>query len=202
MNLSLTEMNTDHSPATRVAEDLYCLRQPMVNCYFVGQRGAGDRPWLLVDCGMPWSKHAIRLAAANLFGRESRPAAIVLTHGHFDHVGSVAELAESWDVPVLAHARIRMLVKSRAIEECQPVRVLRKMGGHPVHDDADAVLMALVDKKHEVLRSAESCGWRIVANDLVSPRPRERVLHYWQQFDVSESGLLDVIDESHCGLAV
>jgi glyoxylase-like metal-dependent hydrolase (beta-lactamase superfamily II) len=103
MNLSLTEMNTDHLPVSRVADDIYCLRQPMVNCYFIGQRGGGDRPWLLVDCGMPWSKRAIQVAAANLFGRRSRPTAIVLTHGHFDHVGSAAELAEEWDVPVLVH---------------------------------------------------------------------------------------------------
>jgi glyoxylase-like metal-dependent hydrolase (beta-lactamase superfamily II) len=28
----------------------------------------------------------------------------VLTHGHFDHVGTVEELASLWDVPVWAHA--------------------------------------------------------------------------------------------------
>jgi glyoxylase-like metal-dependent hydrolase (beta-lactamase superfamily II) len=27
----------------------------------------------------------------------------VLTHGHFDHVGSVIELADYWNVPVYAH---------------------------------------------------------------------------------------------------
>ena len=38
-----------------------------------------------------------------LFGHGNRPAAILLTHGHFDHVGALKTLAEEWDVPVYAH---------------------------------------------------------------------------------------------------
>lgn len=37
------------------------------------------------------------------FGTNHRPQAIVLTHGHIDHVGSVIELVEHWDLPVFAH---------------------------------------------------------------------------------------------------
>ncbi len=33
----------------------------------------------------------------------ARPAAIVLTHGHFDHVGAMRALAERWDAPIVAH---------------------------------------------------------------------------------------------------
>lgn len=39
----------------------------------------------------------------SLFGEDARPAAIFLTHGHFDHVGSLKRLAEEWQVPVYAH---------------------------------------------------------------------------------------------------
>lgn len=46
----------------------------------------------------------IRRAAREVVGSDAPPAAIVLTHGHFDHVGSLDALLQTWDVPVYAHA--------------------------------------------------------------------------------------------------
>lgn len=86
-----------------VASDVACQQLSMVNVVFVGEPGAGDREWVLVDTGMPTSAEAIARAAAERFGPRSRPAAIVLTHGHFDHVGSVEALAAQWDAPIYAH---------------------------------------------------------------------------------------------------
>ena len=31
------------------------------------------------------------------------PVAIILTHGHFDHVGALRQLAERWMVNIYAH---------------------------------------------------------------------------------------------------
>jgi len=45
----------------------------------------------------------IRAAAESLYGFAGRPAAILLTHGHADHAGSAAELADHWNVPIYAH---------------------------------------------------------------------------------------------------
>jgi len=74
-----------------------------VNVVFVGERDAGDRAWVLVDAGLFGTKSFIESAAADRFGENARPAAIVLTHGHFDHIGVLNDLASHWDVPVYAH---------------------------------------------------------------------------------------------------
>ncbi|HEU4698232.1 MAG TPA: MBL fold metallo-hydrolase [Gemmatimonadales bacterium] len=87
-----------------VTPDLAYLRLALVNVYFFGRRGARDREWVLVDAGTPGSAHAIERAARARFSWGARPSAIVLTHGHFDHVGALRDLAERWDVPVYAHA--------------------------------------------------------------------------------------------------
>jgi glyoxylase-like metal-dependent hydrolase (beta-lactamase superfamily II) len=86
-----------------VAEDLAYKRLAIVNVVFVGRPGAGDREWVFVDAGLPGFAGAIKRAAEARFREGSRPAAILMTHGHFDHVGSLESLADEWDAPIYAH---------------------------------------------------------------------------------------------------
>ncbi|MDE3838168.1 MBL fold metallo-hydrolase [Bacillus methanolicus] len=85
-----------------VMHDLYCYTNQIVNVCFVGSP-ENPNNWVLIDAGMPESANRILEAVKERFGENSRPKAIVLTHGHFDHVGSLVDLVEKWDVPVYAH---------------------------------------------------------------------------------------------------
>ena len=90
-------------PTTTITTDLSYLRLAIVNVFFYGERGAGDREWVLVDAGLPGTAERIAHAAEARFGKGSRPAAIVMTHAHFDHAGALRTLADRWDAPVYAH---------------------------------------------------------------------------------------------------
>ena len=88
------------SQVTRIAPDIGWLPISFVNVYFIGRSGG---PWVLIDAGLPGSARQIFAAAEARFGAGSKPEAIVLTHGHFDHAGSALQLAELWDAPIYAH---------------------------------------------------------------------------------------------------
>lgn len=90
-------------PFLGVAPDLACQPLSLVNVCYFGLPEAGDRRWVLIDAGLSFSATRITKAAAMRFGRRSRPAAIILTHGHFDHVGALPELADQWAAPIFAH---------------------------------------------------------------------------------------------------
>lgn len=91
----------ENGKGIEVLPDLYQYTVQIVNVIFYGN--PYDNQFVLIDAGMPKSSEKIIEAAKERFGENSRPKAIILTHGHFDHVGAVIELAEYWDVPVYAH---------------------------------------------------------------------------------------------------
>lgn len=84
----------------RIAPDVGWQPISFVNAYFVGHSGG---PWVLIDTGLPGREEQIFQAAEARFGAGTRPGAIYLTHGHFDHAGSALKLAERWDVTIYAH---------------------------------------------------------------------------------------------------
>ncbi|KPN95028.1 MBL fold metallo-hydrolase [Lysinibacillus sp. ZYM-1] len=84
-----------------VAPDLYQYTIQIVNIVLYGDPKTEE--FVLIDAGMPKSAEEIISVVEERFGPNARPKAIILTHGHFDHVGGIIELIEKWNVPVYAH---------------------------------------------------------------------------------------------------
>lgn len=95
--------HAENDGTQEVLPDLAFKRLAIVNVVFYGLPNAGDRGWTLIDAGIPGTAGLIKKAAFERFGEGARPAAIIQTHGHFDHVGGLEELAAEWDAPVYAH---------------------------------------------------------------------------------------------------
>ncbi len=84
-------------PMETIAPGLTGLRITFVNVFGVTNP---DGSWILIDAGIPGSAPLIRSWADKHFGKP--PSALVLTHGHFDHVGAAKTLAADWNIPVYA----------------------------------------------------------------------------------------------------
>lgn len=83
----------------------FALGMWQTNCYILGDRELGRA--VVVDPGQDGAPAVReRLAARNV-----ACDAILLTHGHLDHVWAVPELAAELDVPVLLHAEDHYLWK-------------------------------------------------------------------------------------------
>ncbi|HEX8547082.1 MAG TPA: MBL fold metallo-hydrolase [Cytophagaceae bacterium] len=90
----------DSGKVRELMPNVHYFTNQIVNIVMIALPG-GD--WVLIDAGMPKSSKEIIQVAEELFGVDKAPLAIVLTHGHFDHIGSIVGLVQKWNVPVYAH---------------------------------------------------------------------------------------------------
>ncbi|PEF06968.1 MBL fold metallo-hydrolase [Bacillus thuringiensis] len=115
----IPETSIESGHGIEVLPDLFCYTIQIVNICFVGNPETND--FVLVDAGMPKCANEIISIAEDRFGTNSRPRAIILTHGHFDHVGGIIELIKYWDVLVYAHQmEIRFLTGQQSYPEPDP----------------------------------------------------------------------------------
>ncbi len=91
------------SQPQEIASNVYCMEVGSgimrSNVYFVRSGSS----WVLIDTGSAKCDREIQQAAESLFGMNTRPAAILLTHNHPDHAGSAPELARKWGCLVYMH---------------------------------------------------------------------------------------------------
>lgn len=88
-----------------VAEGIHRLELAHTNTYLVE---TGDR-LLVVDAGLPAVWPHLLLAVHDLDYSPDRVEALLLTHGHFDHVGTAARMHREWGTPVFVHPGDREL---------------------------------------------------------------------------------------------
>lgn len=83
------------------------------NCYVATGYAAQDgiaQPCVIIDPGMG----AFEVLKRECETRNWQPEAIVLTHGHIDHIRDVAEAAEHWEIPVFIHEDDALMVRNPA----------------------------------------------------------------------------------------
>ncbi|HZF63316.1 MAG TPA: MBL fold metallo-hydrolase [Chitinophagaceae bacterium] len=84
-----------------VAPNVWRLKDVFVNVFII--QNQVDNSFVLVDAGLKTSGPKIKKLVAAALDANTLPTAIIMTHGHFDHRGSLQQLSDEWGVPVYAH---------------------------------------------------------------------------------------------------
>ncbi|MDO5029146.1 MAG: MBL fold metallo-hydrolase [Corynebacterium sp.] len=88
------------------------------NCYVATGAPKMDElatPCVIIDPGMG----AFDVVRAEVEKRNWKPEAILLTHGHIDHIRDVAQAAAHWDIPVLIHPEDNFMLANPKIGASQ-----------------------------------------------------------------------------------
>jgi glyoxylase-like metal-dependent hydrolase (beta-lactamase superfamily II) len=103
--VSATEERELLSNVWAVAPGVWRMKDVFVNVFLVQnmQEGTSAPGPVLIDTGLKSSAPKIKKMIATAVGSGIIPSAIIMTHGHFDHRGSVQQLADEWGIPVYCH---------------------------------------------------------------------------------------------------
>ena len=107
---------------------------------------------------------------------------------------SVVKIGRS-PLPVLRAHFVVGLIKILAVEMAQPLLILAEMPGHPVHDDADAVLVRRIDKIAEIIRCSVAARHGEIARRLIPPGTVIGMLAQRHELDVGIVHVFDIGDE-------
>ncbi|MFJ7750298.1 MBL fold metallo-hydrolase [Arthrobacter sp. NPDC097144] len=82
-----------------VAEGIHRIEHAYVNTYLVEDEGG----LAIIDAGLPGMWPELQRAVRDLGYGPGSVTALVLTHAHFDHVGSAARIRREFRTPILVH---------------------------------------------------------------------------------------------------
>lgn len=114
-----------------VADGVFMITRAVTNSYLVDT----DDGLVLVDAGLPRSWPYLVAALAAFRSTPDDLVSVVLTHGHFDHVGTLERLQRDHHVPIHVHEADAPLVLHPYRYDREASRVLypvRHPGGIPV----------------------------------------------------------------------
>lgn len=88
-----------------VADGVHRLAHADVNVYLIED----DDGVTMVDTGLPATFHRLEIALRDIGRGPADVRAVLLTHAHFDHVGSARRVRGTWGAPVFTHDGDRFL---------------------------------------------------------------------------------------------
>lgn len=89
----------------------YVVGPVMTNCYFAVNEDTGEM--LVIDPGDA-AEHLI----AKIKEKRLMPAAVLLTHGHFDHASAAEKVAEAFGIPIYAHEMEKETLETPSVNLC------------------------------------------------------------------------------------
>ena len=100
-------------------------------------------------------------------------------------------------VPILMEPLlwVRMFIEMRSVKLRQPMRIGRKMPGHPVEQNAQTCLMRRIDEIAEFMWRTKTGCRRIHSHRLVAPASIEREFRHRQELDMGKAHILHIGDQ-------
>lgn len=144
-------------PAREVADGVYRLGDRLVNWWLVVDRDAAT----LVDAGLPAQYPQLAGLLGHLGLAVDAIEAVVVTHGHLDHVACIAPLAEDTDVDVYVPAADRELATTRP--KADPNVLAHSLNRHGLRTTASYVRQGILRAKPVVSPRTLADGERVDA---------------------------------------
>ncbi len=108
------------------------------NCYLLINDGTKET--VIFDPGDEGERVAAYLSRENL-----KPAAILLTHGHFDHIMGVETLCAAFDLPVYIHEEEAGVMEDPALNACGMIGANVKVKADHLVKDGEVLNLAGAD---------------------------------------------------------